>query len=723
MSPDFSWQLPSSPIATLGTVTLLIGFLVAAYAAAAGIAGQRQRRPGLVASALYASWAWTALMTFASCLIVYAFLSHDFRIKYVAHYSDSSMPLFYLLTAYWGGLDGSLLFWVWVLSIFSAAALWVNRTRQKEMIGYVVATISLVAMFFIALLLYSKNPFTTFLTGAPAEGRGLNPLLQNYWMVIHPPSLYVGYVGMTIPFAFCMGALASGRLDDGWLHAVRVWVIIPWFFLSFGLILGCLWAYEELGWGGYWAWDPVENAGLIPWFTATAFLHSVVIQERRGMLKTWNVVLIIVTFFLTIFGTFMTRSGIVQSVHAFGQDNELALLFLLFMTAVLVFSIGLLIYRLPALRAANEFESFLSREFAFLLNNVALFICAFFVLFATMFPTLSEYILGQRITVGPPFFNRFMVPIGLMLLLLTGIGPLLAWRVTTSSRLVREFLFPIAAMVVTMGALAVFVPAARLKTAILTPDLLLPMPLIAFGLVAFTVATITQEFWKGASVRRRETGSDPFTALIGVVVTKRRKYGGYVVHFGIAMMFFGFIGKAYQQEKSVTLDTAGKTFELGGYQFLYEDLQVGGNANRDTFIAKVSVSRDGDHVGDLYPGRFAYKHGNKEVTTEVDMTRGMGEDVYLVINGFDPDTKQANFTAYVNPLTNFIWLGFGFFALGTAICLLPASLLTVFAPRRRPGTAALTTILVLLGCAIGLAAISRPRTPDFGPGAVLVVRK
>jgi len=712
-----------SPVATLGTVTLMVAFVVIAYAGAAGIIGQRTRRPGLVQSSLWATWAWTALMCFATALIIYAFLSHDFRIKYVAHYSDSTMPLFYLLTAYWGGLDGSLMFWVWVLSMFTAVALYVNRVRHRDMIGYVIGTIAAVALFFLALLLYSKNPFQTFLTGSPLEGRGLNPLLQNYWMVIHPPSLYVGYVGMTIPFAFCMGALASGRLDDGWLQSVRVWVIIPWFFLSFGLILGCLWAYEELGWGGYWAWDPVENAGLIPWFTATAFLHSVVIQERRGMLKVWNVVLVIVTFFLTIFGTFMTRSGIVQSVHAFGQDNELALLFLLFMTAVLVFSLGLLIYRLPALRAANEFESFLSREFAFLLNNVALFVCAFFVLFATMFPTLSEYILGQRITVGPPFFNRFMVPIGLCLLFLTGVGPLLAWRVTTARKLVHEFLFPIAAMVLTMGVLAVLVPATRLKTAILTPDLLLPMPLVGFGLIAFTVATITQEFWKGARVRRRETGSDPFTALIGIVVTKRRKYGGYVVHFGLAMMFFGFIGKAYQQEKSVTMEGAGKKFGLGGYTFFYEDLQVGGNENRDTFIAKIRVTRGDDVVGDLYPGRFAYKHGNKEVTTEVDMIRSMGEDIYLVINGFDPDTKQANFTVYLNPLTNFIWLGFGFFALGTAICLLPQSLLSVFAPRRRPGAAAAATLLVLLGCGLGLAALSRPRAPDFGPGAVIVVRR
>ena len=337
-------------------------------------------------------------MGLASALLIYAFVTHDYTIKYVAHYSDTSMPLSYKITAYWGGLDGSLMFWCSVLSIFSAIAVRTNAARHRDMIGYVVAVIMVVQLFFLALLIYNKNPFATSLTTPPDDGKGLNPLLQNYWMVIHPPSLYTGYVAATIPFAFGMAALLSGRLDDQWLGSVRVWMFLCWFFLTFGLILGGRWAYEELGWGGYWAWDPVENAGLLPWFTATAFLHAVIIQEQRGMMKAWNLSLVIITFVLTIIGTGLTRSGAVQSVHAFGEDNALALLFVLFLCLILAASVGLLLYRLPRLRSAASFESFISREFAFLLNNWILLACAVFVFFATMWPTLSEAFIGDRIT-------------------------------------------------------------------------------------------------------------------------------------------------------------------------------------------------------------------------------------------------------------------------------------------------------------------------------------
>ena len=304
-------------------------------------------------------------------------------------------------------------------------------------------------MFFLFLMIVHNNPFNTYLTQVPPDGNGLNPLLQNFYMVIHPPSLYIGFVGMTIPFAFGMAALITGHLDDAWLRAVRRWTMFAWIFLSFGLTLGMIWAYEELGWGGFWGWDPVENAGVLPWFTATAFFHSVMVQERRSMLRVWNVTLVILTFFLTIFGTFMTRSGVVQSVHSFGDNPELAMMFSIFMVVILVFSFGLVIYRLPLLRASNELDSWASREAAFLVNNWILLFCAFFVLFATMFPTLSEAMTGERITIGPPFFNRWMVPIGLMLLLLTGIGPLLAWRKTSVSNLKFQFMWPVTSAVVT----------------------------------------------------------------------------------------------------------------------------------------------------------------------------------------------------------------------------------------------------------------------------------
>src|SRR5450759_3482860 len=330
---------PREPMASLGTFLLLVSFVVCSYAAAVSVVGARRGSRRLVESGIGSFHLVCALMTAASGVMLNAFLNGDYSIKYVSHYSDSVQPLFYRVTSYWGGLDGSIMFWVFLLSVFGSIAVWVNRERYRELIPYVVATISAVQMFFLYLMVAHQNPFTTYLTAAPTDGQGLNPLLQNVYMAIHPPSLYTGFVGMTIPFAFGIAALITGHLDDSWLRAVRRWTMFSWLFLSFGLTLGMIWAYEELGWGGYWAWDPVENAGLLPWFTATAFLRSVMVQERRGMLQAWNVSLVVVHFFLRIFGTLMTRSGVVQSVHAFGQDRELAWLFSGFMVVILVFSL------------------------------------------------------------------------------------------------------------------------------------------------------------------------------------------------------------------------------------------------------------------------------------------------------------------------------------------------------------------------------------------------
>src|SRR5438093_2831334 len=356
-------------MAALGSFLLFAAFVVCAYAAVASVVGARRGSRRLVESGVGAFYLLTALMTTASAVMINAFLTGDYSIKYVAHYSDSVQPIFYKITSYWGGLDGSIMFWVFLLSVFGTIAVYVNRDRYRELIPYVVATISTVQMFFLYLMVVHKNPFTTYLSGPRADGDGLNPLLQNFYMAIHPPSLYTGFVGMTIPFAFGIAALASGHLDDSWLRAVRRWTMFAWLFLSFGLFLGMIWAYEELGWGGYWVWDPVENAALLPWFTATAFLHSVMVQERRSMLRVWNVVLLIVTFFLTIFGTFLTRSGIVESVHAFGSDPVLAQLFTAFMVVILVVSFGLVIWRLPLLKSRNELDSWVSREAAFMVNN------------------------------------------------------------------------------------------------------------------------------------------------------------------------------------------------------------------------------------------------------------------------------------------------------------------------------------------------------------------
>ncbi|HZY06835.1 MAG TPA: cytochrome c biogenesis protein CcsA, partial [Ilumatobacteraceae bacterium] len=438
------------------------------------------------------------------------------------------------------GLDGSIMFWVLLLSVFGTIAVASNRERHRELIPWVVAIMAATEMFFIFIMVVHNNPFDTFVASAPAEGKGLNPLLQNFYMAIHPPSLYTGFVAMTIPYAFGMAALITGHLDDAWLRAVRRWTMIGWLFLTFGLTLGMLWAYEELGWGGYWMWDPVENAGLLPWFTATAFLHSVMVQERRGMLRVWNVTLVITTFFLTIFATFMTRSGVVQSVHAFGEDRELARLFTIFMVLIVTFSFGLVIRRLPLLRSRNELDSWVSREAAFLANNWILLFSAFFVLFATMFPTLSEAVTGTRITVAGPFYNTWMAPVGLILLFLTGVGPLLAWRKSTLINLRDQFLFPTIAGVVVGGAmlaLGVRVWASGL----------------CFAFSAFVVGTISQEFWRGARVRQGATGTDMLTAAIGLVARNKRRYGGYIIHVGIVLIFLGFAGNGFKRDEEVTL--------------------------------------------------------------------------------------------------------------------------------------------------------------------------
>jgi cytochrome c-type biogenesis protein CcmF len=716
-------SIPDSPVAALGTITLLAAFLVAAYACAAGAIGNAQRRARLVQSSVNALYGFTAIMGLASALLIYAFVTHDYTIKYVAHYSDTSMPLAYKITGYWGGLDGSLMFWVAVLAGFSAIAIRVNASRHRDMIGYVVAVIMVVQLFFLALLIYNKNPFATTLTTPPIDGKGLNPLLQNYWMVIHPPSLYIGYVAATIPFAFGIAALLSGRLDDQWLGSVRTWTFVCWFFLSFGLILGGRWAYEELGWGGYWAWDPVENAGLLPWFTCTAFLHSCIIQEQRGMMKAWNLTLVIITFALTIIGTGLTRTGAVQSVHAFGEDNALALLFVLFLCLVLAASVGLLIYRLPRLRSAASFESFISREFAFLLNNWILLACAVFVFFATMWPTLSEAFIGDRITYGPPFFNQWMIPLGLVLLFLAGAAPLLAYRRTTRDRLMHQFAFPLGAMVVTIAALLVAMPRTRVLTSIFHDDVRLPMSLVNFGLIAFTLASIGQEFWRGMRVRAMQTGGGQLTSLIGLVFAKRRKYGGYIVHIGVAVMFFGFAGKAFEGMKDFTVQKPGQTFEYRGYTFRFDGLWAPSSEsddNKEVALAQVALLKGDEELAIMHPARFRFAKEPDQPTTEVDIVSYLEEDVYMVLTGFaqnpDRSPREVNFRVYINPLINWVWLGFFFLTLGTMICLVPQTWVDRASGTRRSRIGRLGEIALLLlisgSVIVASARIAAAQAPD-----------
>ena len=528
---------------TLGSFLLLSSFVVAAYAFAASVAGARRRSRRLVESGIGAFYLVAALMAAASAVLVHAFVTNDYAIKYVQHYSDAAQPLAYKIASYWGGLDGSIMFWVFLLGTFGSIAVYVNRERHRELIPWVVATIAATEMFFIFLMVVHNNPFSTFLTVPPADGKGLNPLLQNFYMAIHPPSLYIGFVAM----------------------------------------------------------DPVENAGLLPWFTATAFLHSVMVQERRGMLRVWNVTLVIVTFFLTIFGTFMTRSGVVQSVHAFGEDKKLAMLFTIFMVTILTVSFGLVVYRLPLLRARHELDSWVSREAAFLANNWILLFSAFFVLFATMFPTLSEAVNGQRLTVGPPFFNKWMLPIGLILLLLTGIGPLLAWRKSSVANMIHQFLWPTVAALVTGAAMALLGVRVWASGT-------------CFALCAFVTVTIGQEFVRGAIVRKGATGSDILTAMIGLVARSQRRYGGYIVHVGMMLVFLGFAGQGFKQEEQALLKP-GQEVKVGKFSVRHDALRVTSDSQKQMVTGHVTVSENGRVIGELLPARWFFNKHEDEQTT------------------------------------------------------------------------------------------------------------
>ncbi len=667
-------------MASLGTFVLLATFVICSYAAAVSVVGARRRSTRLVESGIGAFYLIAAMTTVASAILVHAFVSENYAIRYVHRYSDSAQPLFYKLTSYWGGLDGSILFWVFLLSAFGACAVYSNRERHRELIPYVVAVISVVQMFFLFLMVIHKNPFETYLTEIPIDGRGLNPLLQNPYMVIHPPSLYTGFVGMTIPYAFGMAALITGYLDDSWLRAVRRWLMVSWLFLSFGLTLGMIWAYEELGWGGFWGWDPVENAGLLPWFTATAFLHSVMVQERRGMLRVWNMTLVILTFFLTIFGTFMTRSGVVQSVHAFGEDPQLGWMFTVFMIALLVFSFGFVIYRLPLLRARHDLDSWVSREAAFLANNWILLFAAFFVMFATMFPTLSEAVTGERLTVGPPFFNKWMLPIGLALLLLTGVGPLLAWRKSTLSNLGYQLAWPVLLGIAT--GVAVYAAGVRVWSSG-----------VCFALSAFVVGTLGQEFIRGAQVRRQATGTDFVTALVGLVSRSRRRYGGYIVHFGIVLMFLGFAGEGFKLDEQVLLKPGQQT-NVGPFTIRHDAVRVTDDGQKQMVTGHLQVFEDGESIGAMYPAKWYFRKHEEEPTTEVAIRRSLGEDLYIVMAAFDVQDQSASFEIVVNPLVNWIWAGFGVLALGTIIALLPESAFA-FAAAKVPAGAATTSALLL----------------------------
>lgn len=651
-------------MASLGYTLLLIALVVTAYTISMAVVGHHTKRPRLVVSAEFGVYALFGLLTSAAFVLVYLFVTNDYSVKYVQHYSDRSMPLFYKITAIWGGQDGSLLFWVWVMSVWSAIAVVQNRDRNREIMPYTIVTMSVVCAYFLGLLVFICNPFETYLASAPTDGRGLNPLLQNPYMVSHPPSLYLGYIGWTIPFCFAIGALAHGKLDYSWIASMRRWCLVAWVCLSVGLTLGGLWAYEELGWGGYWAWDPVENAALIPWFTGTAFIHSIQVQERRQMYKMWNLVLIILTFMLTLWGTMMTRSGIVQSVHAFAQSS-IGEYFLIFISVVLLISFGLLYVRRAQLAPENSLESVVSREFAFLANNWVLLAAAFFVTFATMFPSIFKWVKGEQINVGPSFFNIWMIPIGLVLLFLTGVGPLLSWRKSTGATIREQFTLPGILALLTFGAfwfaLGITHPAA----------------VITFALSVFVTATILQEFYRGTRYRMKNAQEGPIDAFVTLLNRASRRYGGYIVHFGIVLMFVGFAGNAFKLEKEASV-TRGHSVSIGRFDVRLDDLVFEDDGQKNMATAKVSVFDLGADqskatpIATLEPAKWSYRKPEDQVTTEVAKLMSLRDDLYLVLGGYDAEVGTAALQLKVNPLVNIVWLGCAFLMFGLAVAIWPA---------------------------------------------------
>jgi cytochrome c-type biogenesis protein CcmF len=727
-------------MALTGRALLILGLLVALYGAGASLYGGRTGRPEWIDSGRRSVYALAGLMTIAFVILEAAFLRSDFTFNVVAGHSSTTTPTFYKLTAPWSSQEGSLLLWVWLLSLWSSLVLFLTRRRVREIAPYATAVLLAFASFFSMLTVFFANPFATT-SNPPAEGAGLDPLLLHPSMMIHPPMLYSGYTLLTIPFAFAIGALVTGRLGSEWIAVTRRFALAAWLFLGIGILLGARWSYTELGWGGYWAWDPVENAALMPWLAVTAFIHSAMIQEKRGMLKVWNASLILTSATLAIIGTFLVRSGVLDSIHAFGAST-LGIPFVLLIGAMVVGSISLVVWRRPQLRSDSQLDSLLSREAVFLFQNVVLVAMVFVIFWVTFFPLISEAVTGTKVSVGPPAFRPFIVPLALVLVLLSGIGPIIAWRRVTVSNLRRNFTIPASVGLATLIALLLAGGGTSSR----------PFALAMFALAAFVVATVAQEFWRGVSARRAMTHDSVPVALGQLVHRNRRRYGGYIVHAGLAVLLVGVAASSsFQHSHDVTL-APGQHAVVDGYTIRYVRPTAAASAQKISFGAVLDVSKHGKHVTTLnttrgfYPAQDASlgvigRFFNGSADSNVGLDAGITHDIWTVINPnltplqpmidkgdrlFAADesnimskaaslppaqTQQAlnslfaerdaaitglvkrfvthpwavNFLMIVSPLVSWIWLGALIIALGGLIALWPVQ---AFARRRATSPAA-----------------------------------
>ncbi|MFP5351372.1 MAG: heme lyase CcmF/NrfE family subunit [Actinomycetota bacterium] len=649
-------------LASLGRPSLIAALLLMLASVALSAWGAWKRNAAMAEAGRRALTVAAAFVVLAGAALVTALFAHDFSLEYVTNYSSLALSPGYTMAALWGGMEGSLLFWTILLCAFSAIAVRRKTNPDTLMRAWATAVLGGISIFFLVLLILPADPFVV-LADPPPNGNGLNPLLQSPGMLIHPPLLYTGFVAFSIPFAFGMAALLTNRLDEGWLRQTRRWTLFAWSALSIGIVLGGAWAYTELGWGGYWAWDPVENASFMPWLTATAYLHSVVIQEKRKMFKVWNLGLILMTYALAVFGTFLTRSGILSSIHTF-TEGPIGKWFLPFLALMLVGGLAMIGSRLDRLKSENRFDSLLSRESAFLANNVLFLAAAFAVLWGTIYPIIAEAVTGVRLAVGPPFFNSVFVPIGLALIALTGLGPLIAWRRMNPRAFARMIRIPLAAGAAITIALAI--GGVRSAGA-----------LIAFGLCAFTATAVIAEFVRGSRVYRKRQGVGWPVAFGRTLMRNRRRYGGYVVHLGVVLIVLGFSGSAFKVERAAHL-AEGKSMEVGDYTLVYEELVRGETGEKEIYQTNISAWRDGEPVEALTPQRNLHKV-QQQYQSEVAIASGPVEDLYVVVTAVDPD-GAASVRAFVNPLTWWIWVGAAVMALGMSVLLSETSPAAVRAP-------------------------------------------
>jgi cytochrome c-type biogenesis protein CcmF len=634
-------------MADLGRAALILTLGLTVYAAVAGAWAARTHRRRLAASAGNALFAALGSTLVASAVLLSALLRHDFSFTYVADHTSTELPTSYSISAFWGGQEGSLLLWLLILCGYSAAAVFLNRRRAPDLVVWTVPVLGAVSTFFAFMLVAVSSPFAT--QTPPVQGAGLNPSLQNPYMLAHPPLLYLGYVGLTVPFAFGMGALLAGRTDERWIVATRRWTLVAWTALGIGQLIGSHWAYVEVGWGGYYAWDPVENAALMPWLAATAFLHSVMIQEKRGMLKVWNVLLVILAFCLSLFGTFLTRSGVINSIHSF-TESSLGPWFLGFICVVTASSLALVFWRLPLLRTKTRLESLVSREAAFLYNNLLLVALCLTILWGVVFPMVSDLVVGTSRTIGRPYYDFFLRTFGLPLLLLMGIGPLIAWRRASLRSLGKTFLWP-AVISIVVGIVLVALGAGSSKPG-----------LIAYTFSAFVLATIVLEFVRGT----RAAGS--FTRLVS---RNRRRYGGYIVHAAIVLLALGIAGSSAFGSSAERKLMPGQTMHVGGYTLAYRSLSQHRDPNHLAIRAAVDVYQGRSLVARVEPGKndyFAEQQVSNEMAIHTDWLRA--EDVDVIADQIEPG-GAIYFKALVKPLVNLIWLAGVVFLCGSLITLWP----------------------------------------------------